>query len=208
MITKYIIYKITNNITGKIYIGSHKTNNINDGYMGSGKYLKNSILKHGIENFSKEILNIYDNPTDMFSKERELVNEEFINRHDTYNIKEGGLGGFDFINSSGINNKSNQCSKGGRSSVLSGGGFTGKNHTDEIKKYLSEVMKTKPPTFLGKTHRNETKNKISNAKKGKCSGEANSQYGTCWITNGEINKKIKKTELDKYIILGYNKGRT
>lgn len=38
-------------------------------------------------------------------------------------------------------------------------------------------------------------------------GEKNSQYGTCWITNGEINKKIKKKELVKYISNGWRKGR-
>ena len=38
-------------------------------------------------------------------------------------------------------------------------------------------------------------------------GEKNSQYGTCWITNGEIKKKIKKEELVKYISNGWRKGR-
>lgn len=38
-------------------------------------------------------------------------------------------------------------------------------------------------------------------------GDKNSQYGTCWITNGETNKKVKKEELDFYVSDGWHKGR-
>jgi hypothetical protein len=49
-----IIYKTTNLINGKIYIGKDSKNNSK--YLGSGLLLKRAILKYGKENFKKEIL--------------------------------------------------------------------------------------------------------------------------------------------------------
>jgi hypothetical protein len=89
----YTVYKISNQINGKVYIGCHKTLDLNDGYMGSGKYLKFSQQKNGIENFTKEILFVYDNPKQMYDKERELVDAEFVSEQNTYNLKMGGYGG-------------------------------------------------------------------------------------------------------------------
>lgn len=54
----YTIYQITNLVNNKIYVGCHKTNDINDEYMGSGKYLIAAQQKYGMENFKKEILYI------------------------------------------------------------------------------------------------------------------------------------------------------
>lgn len=97
----YYMYKITNIINNKIYIGVHQTKNVEDGYFGSGKYLKRSIDKHGIENFSKEIIEYFETPEAMFDKEAEIVNIEFVKRPDVYNLKIGGFGGWDHINQTG-----------------------------------------------------------------------------------------------------------
>lgn len=95
---KYTIYKITNKVNSKIYIGKHQTKDINDGYMGSGKMLRQAQKKYGIENFYKEILYVFEAEEEMNLKEKELVTEEFCLREDTYNICVGGQGGFSYIN--------------------------------------------------------------------------------------------------------------
>lgn len=96
---KYTVYKITNLINNKIYVGVHKTSNLEDGYMGSGLNIKRAIKKYGVDNFKKEYLAIFDNETDMFDMESKIVNSEFIENCQTYNIVEGGNGGFKYINS-------------------------------------------------------------------------------------------------------------
>ena len=97
------MYEIKNLINNKIYVGVHKTLNLNDGYMGSGKVILRAIKKHGIENFTKTILETFDNAETMFSKEIEIVSDEFLARPDVYNLRRGGSGGFDFINKAGLN---------------------------------------------------------------------------------------------------------
>lgn len=81
-----IVYKITNKLNGKKYIGVHSTDNLNDGYMGSGASIVAAIKKHGIENFKKEILVDYDTAEVAYRLEKMLVNEDFVKRRDTYNL--------------------------------------------------------------------------------------------------------------------------
>ena len=86
----FTIYKTTNLINGKIYIGAHKTQNLDDKYLGSSTRFNNARKKYGDEAFKKEILFIFDNEQDMFAKEAELVTEEFSKDPNTYNVKPGG----------------------------------------------------------------------------------------------------------------------
>lgn len=91
----YLIYKIRNTITNKFYIGAHETHNIDDGYMGSGVYLKRAQRKYGIENFIKEILLFCDTREEMYIKERELIELS----ENTYNLMPGGDGGWSYARS-------------------------------------------------------------------------------------------------------------
>jgi group I intron endonuclease len=95
----YFVYQTKNLSNNKIYVGVHSTANLNDGYLGSGKLLKRAITKYGPENFERVILKEYDSKEEAFQYEKEIVNQEFVNREDVYNIKLGGRGGWDHINS-------------------------------------------------------------------------------------------------------------
>jgi len=88
--TIYIVYKTTNLVNGKYYIGCHSTNNIDDGYLGSGKLLKRAIKKYGKKSFTREILHILPSKEEMLLKEKELVNQDFIINENNYNLMTGG----------------------------------------------------------------------------------------------------------------------
>ena len=93
--THFLIYKITNTINGKYYIGQHKTEDPYDDYMGSGNIIQTAIHKHGLSCFTKEILFDFDNFEDMNNKEKELVplSACYPNNKMSYNLKEGGSAG-------------------------------------------------------------------------------------------------------------------
>ena len=193
----YTIYKITNKINNKYYIGMHQTSNLDDGYMGSGKLIKRAIQKYSIENFTKEILHVFDNEEDMKNKEKELV---VINEM-SYNLCDGGHGGFGYINQQP--EKKDWVLKGriATNIVLKEKyGVSNSSQIDFVRRKIGEKAKLRheqglmkpPPSFLGKKHSEETKQKMKNNKIGHGVGSKNSQYGTCWITNEIQNKKIFK----------------
>ena len=141
-----------------------------------------------------------------------MVNEEFIATENTYNLKVGGFGGWDYINSNmTIDTRQMISSAGGKAANKNGGTFKGKTHTDDTKRLIREKnlgelnpMYGKPGTMLGKCHTDETKQRIGSMNSISQKGEKNSQYGTMWINNGISNKKIKK---DEPISADWNRGR-
>lgn len=106
---KYIVYKTTNLINGKIYIGVHRTNpDIFDGYIGCGvthkdkkkkakKGFPKAVQKYGYDNFKRETLFEFPDTEQgreqAYKKEKEIVNISFIKRKDTYNLITGGTKG-------------------------------------------------------------------------------------------------------------------
>ena len=88
----HIIYKTTNLINGKIYVGFHSTDDLEDSYLGSGWILKAAIKKYGKENFKREILMVCPTREEAREVEACLVDELFVKRPDTYNTALGGMG--------------------------------------------------------------------------------------------------------------------
>jgi hypothetical protein len=84
------VYRITNLINNKEYIGVHTTSNLDDGYMGSGLAIMRAVKKHGACNFRKEIIKFFNAEFDAYDYELQIVNEEYVAREDTYNMTLGG----------------------------------------------------------------------------------------------------------------------
>jgi Putative endonuclease segE, GIY-YIG domain len=192
----YYLYKTTNLVNGKIYIGKHKTKNPNDGYIGSGKLLKRAIVKYGRENFKFEILQWFDNEELLNVREKELVTEEFCLRKDNYNLCVGGRGGFsyihreiDMIERNRNTNAARDYSKTDWSKREMPDGYARKGYETRVKTGNQYFPSTKGRTFSKQSHN---------------SGSENSQFGTFWITNGSENAKCKS---DADIPVGWYRGR-
>lgn len=138
----HLIYKITNLINGKIYIGKHSTYRLDDGYMGTGVLISKAIKSYGKENFKKEIVYFAKSSDEALEFEELIVDETFIKRQDVYNLQPGGMGA-----PSGELNS-----------------FFGKKHTEEHRKFFSERQLGEKNHWFGKKHSEETKNKMRKPK--------------------------------------------
>lgn len=139
----YLVYKTTNLLNNKFYIGSHQTLKLGDGYLGSGKILKKALKKYGRGNFKREI--IANCVSLKVAREVEAVLVRYS-----------------------INNFKRMCynrSYNGTGAMLGkDNSFYGKSHTEETKQLLSqkasETFKGEGNPFYGKKHTEETIQKI------------------------------------------------
>ncbi len=163
----YTIYKVTNKLSGKFYIGKHETNNLDDNYYGSGVHLKRAIKKYGKENFTKEILFVFDTEEEMNAKEKELVTDELILSESNYNKGPGGEGGAHFKGRKHSEETIQKIKLKRKEQVIT--------YETRCKISESNIQRHKNGTLgigmTGKTHAAETKKKIglamSKATKGK-----------------------------------------
>lgn len=204
----YTVYQVTNLVNGKIYIGKHVTKDLNDGYMGSGKWLRRAIEKYGLESFSKDILFVFDNEDEMNLKEAEIVTEKFCNLKSNYNLCPGGHGGFGYLNSNGLN--------GSIEGRIKSGKIIGAIHSERIKvdeiyrtKFLQRIKKNliaKPTPFPKGNQYGKDRWKNSNLERP--IGSKNPNFGKTWIKNNELKlrKMVLKSELELHLKDGWILG--
>ena len=175
----YCIYRITNLINGKTYIGQHKYKDTPyDSYMGSGVALHRAFKKYGIENFTKDIIvaNIEDKETIDRLEIKYIEFERSSNGNGCYNLANGGDGNGGWNKGKHFgppseetrrriseSNKGHITTRETRKKLSEAG--KGKKHgpmSEEHKIHLSEAHKGQVAWNKGKHHSDETRRRISN----------------------------------------------
>jgi group I intron endonuclease len=204
-----VIYKITNLINGKIYVGQSRYNNEN--YFGSGHNITRAISKYGKENFKKEIL---EHCTVESLCDREVFWIKELNATDIsigYNLH---VGGKDY-NFSEQHRKSMSESLTGRKlsdehkkNIKNGLAYLkGIPRTEEVKLKCSISQKgkkkNKPAWNKGKKGvSDETRKKMSEAKKGfKHSEETKKKIGAA---ASEMWQDARQNDLDKVLRMSFH----
>lgn len=214
--THFLIYKITNTINGKYYIGQHKTDNPYDDYMGSGDYIRKAEQKYSLSAFTKEILFDFDNFEDMNAKEKELVplSACFPNNPMSYNLREGGTGRthltgknnpmyghtiYDFMTTAEIQKHKENMSKASkklwqnqeyRNKVLSKT-LQNPDISHDVRKYMSKEQIKKWKENIGNS----------------CRGEKNGMYGKSSWEKCTAEQRENRIQQFKKNMKGKNKGK-
>ena len=194
-----------------IYVGQHQTEDLNDGYMGSGIRIVRAIEKYGIENFEKTILFECKSKAEMNAKEVEIVNEDFISRDDVYNVIVGGENGsWEKIHQQGLHhlggvNAMKKLSKNGLTPFTK---FLKSLTPEEYVQYWKDhsTIKSFRCDWTGRKHNEETKKKIGLANSISQAGSRNSQYGKMWICN-DLTRESRSILKTDPIPDGWRRGR-
>lgn len=178
----YFVYKHTNKINSKVYIGQtcqspERRWNKGKGYKGS-TYFYSAILKYGWDNFEHEIL--FDGLT---LEEANRVEKDLIAKYKSnnkiygYNLMDGGLNGLP-------NEETKQ--KLSDSHMGQKGYWTGKHRSEETKEKLRKAS-------TGRIKTKEEKEKISKSNKGKIVSKETGDK----ISNSLKGKKLSKEHREK-----------
>lgn len=190
------IYKTTNKINGKIYVGQHMGNNFDPEYYGSGKYLNNAIRKYGVNNFTVEILEFCETKDSLNQREIFWIHELQSQNNDIgYNISFGGDGGDTFTYQSEedkelIRQKSGMSTKG--KIGIHKDGKRKYIDRDQLQIWLDDGWQKGSPPPSDETRKRLRKKHL----------------GVVYVTNGISNKRVKPEELTLWEEQGYYRGFT
>lgn len=165
----HYIYKTYNPANDKYYIGRHSTSNIDDGYLGSGKWVKASIKANKL--LQKEIVAMCKSKEDLVQTELKLI-EEHINDPKCMNMvihyscpkdkEAASLESRQKMSISQSKRKHPQEVKDKISKSLLGNKRNlGKTHSEETRKLLSEINKNK---IISDEHKHALKTKLKGRK--------------------------------------------
>lgn len=206
----HYIYKTTNKITGRYYYGMHSTNDLHDGYLGSGKRLRYSINKYGENAHVKCILEFCGSRDKLKQREADIVTLNEIAKDDCMNLCLGGDGGgWTPEQQREFARRSNEKQKWLRENDKEWADRDSKTRSRALKQSYANGKRDRhnTPDWQGRKHKEETKRKIGIANSKHQTGKGNSQYGTCWVCLNGVAKKISKDELPVHLNHGWKRGR-
>lgn len=185
----WTVYKTTHIESGKFYFGVHKTRNPNDRYLGSGKHIKAAVRKHGRDAFKKEVVFVFDNPDDAYSKEADLANSAHVARSDTYNLIRGGT----YSHSDRFGQSGELNSQQGTTWITREGSER-KVHSSQVDSYL-EVGWSR-----GRSPRvRELSSAASRGNRG--------LTGRAWVHKESEEQTVPREDLPGYLVEGWKEGR-
>lgn len=142
------IYKITNLINKKIYIGKDTTSDPN--YFGSGLLINRAFKKYGKKNFIKEIIDTTDDYDELSKKEIYWISQyNSTDREIGYNISPGGDGGNTLSNHPELDLIREKISK---NNPITGKTYEEAFGEEKAKEYKEKLSKSNTRHNLGKSY--------------------------------------------------------
>lgn len=206
----HYIYKTICLVTNRYYIGMHSTDNLEDGYSGSGTRLAHSKRKYGVDQHRLEILEFLPDRKSLRDREAKLVDREILADPMCMNLS---LGGGDIrLTKEQYIARNLKCTAKLKEKLAGPNGpalrrLIGDKSKEKFKTGRGFNIGTVRGDWTGKKHRDDTIAKMRISAKGKHAGSKNSRFGACWIHNDRESKSIKKTELQPWLDQGWVLGR-
>jgi len=204
----HYIYKTMCIVTNRFYIGMHSTDNLEDGYKGSGSRLWHSIRKHGKENHITEILEFLPSRQELKKREAEIVNEELLGNSMCMNLVLGGNGGLTLE----AQEKGSKIGCAKLSKLFAEDEEFKTKHSKALSISMQKAVENGTHRGwnydrTGRKHTDDAKRKISEKNKLNRFGNLNSAFGNIWISNLETkeSKFVKKDLAFEYpLVAGKN----